>query len=91
MFDESRNPPPRNRLDRFIRRFRYPAYFIALITLYMVASTAIGLALAPALWLLSHWIPWTDPFPGWLRCTTSATTAAGIRAACAGTRSRSWA
>lgn len=67
MFDESRNPPPRNRLDRFIRQFRYPAYFIALITLYTIASSAIGLALAPALWFLNRWIRWTIPFSDWLR------------------------
>ncbi len=67
MYDESRNPPPRNRLDRFIRRFRYPAYFISLIVLYAVASTAIGFALTPALWFLSRWVPWTAAFPGWLR------------------------
>ncbi|MBI3802131.1 MAG: hypothetical protein HY282_00010 [Nitrospirae bacterium] len=67
MFDESRNPPPRNRIDRFIRQFRYPAYFIALTLLYAIASTAIGLALSPALWFLSHWAPWSASFPGWLR------------------------
>ena len=43
------NPPARNALDRFIRQFNYTAYVIAILFLYAVAATALGMALAPAL------------------------------------------
>jgi acetyltransferase-like isoleucine patch superfamily enzyme len=45
------SPPARNALDRFIRRFNYTAYVVAILFLYVVASTAVGVALAPALFL----------------------------------------
>jgi len=47
------NPPARNALDRFIRHFSYTAYVVAVVFLYAVGTTALGLALAPALALFS--------------------------------------
>jgi hypothetical protein len=47
--DQSRNPPPRHAFDRFLRRFARASYFVAVLLVYVVASTALGLALAPAL------------------------------------------
>lgn len=67
MFDDSRNPPPRNAVDRFIRRFRFAAYLLAIGFLYLIGSTAIGAALAPSLWMLKHWIPWSLDLNGSLR------------------------
>lgn len=67
MFDEARNPPPANAVDRFIRRFRFASHFIALIILYLVGATAFGMALAPALWLLGRWLPWSLTFESLLR------------------------
>jgi hypothetical protein len=67
MFDESRNPPPRNAVDRFIRRFKYTAYLAALLSLYLVATTAIGLALAPALWLVERILRVCAGLPEWQR------------------------
>ena len=52
--DQSKNPPPRNGLDRMLRRFSRLAYGTAVLLLYVLASTALGLALAPALWVWSH-------------------------------------
>jgi len=46
------NPPARNAVDRLIRRFNYTAYVAAVLFLYAVASTAVGIALAPALLVL---------------------------------------
>ncbi|HJV48953.1 MAG TPA: hypothetical protein VJ549_06735 [Geothrix sp.] len=51
--DQSKNPPPTNWLDRLLRRFSRVAYGLAVLLMYILASTALGLALAPALWLWS--------------------------------------
>lgn len=52
--DQSKNPPPMNGLDRVLRRFARLAYGTAVLFLYVLASTALGMALAPALWAWSH-------------------------------------
>jgi len=41
--------PPLTLLDRFVRRFGRTSYALAVLGLYLVAATALGLALAPAL------------------------------------------
>jgi uncharacterized membrane protein YidH (DUF202 family) len=48
------NPPARNALDRFIRQFTYTAYVVAILFLYAVAATALGIALAPALFVFQE-------------------------------------
>ncbi|MBI4912463.1 MAG: hypothetical protein HY823_06980 [Acidobacteria bacterium] len=48
--DQSKNPPPRHAFERLIRRFARASYLIAVLVLYAVASTALGIAAAPALW-----------------------------------------
>ena len=48
------SPAAGNALDRFIRRFNYTAYFLALLTLYALAAIALGLALAPGIWLVTR-------------------------------------
>ena len=48
--DDSKSPPPTSFLDRLIRRYARPAYVIVVLGLYLLASTAMGLALAPAIW-----------------------------------------
>lgn len=53
------NPPARGVVDRFIRRFEVPAHLLAVLALYLLAATAIGLALAPAIWFLDSWLSWT--------------------------------
>lgn len=67
MFDETRNPPPLNAVDRFIRRFHFAAYLTAIFILYLVGATVFGLALAPSLWLLSRWVPWSLDLGGPIR------------------------
>jgi acetyltransferase-like isoleucine patch superfamily enzyme len=61
------NPPPRGRFDRFVRRFGVLTHLLAILGLYGVAALAIGLALAPVLWLLDAWLPWAHARAGWLR------------------------
>ena len=63
---EVTNPAPRNALDRFIRRFNYPAYALAMLALYSLGATALGLALAPGLWLFERVTALAAPLPAWL-------------------------
>lgn len=49
------NPPARGWLDRVIRRFEFVAHVLAVLALYALAATAIGAALAPALWFHAIW------------------------------------
>ena len=49
--DQRKNPPPSNWLDRLLRRFARASYGAAVLLLYVLAATALGLALAPALWM----------------------------------------
>lgn len=67
MFDEKKNPPPRNRLDKVIRRFNFGAYLIAIVVLYVVGASLIGFAIAPALWFLHVSVGWTTELNPWLR------------------------
>jgi acetyltransferase-like isoleucine patch superfamily enzyme len=72
---EVESPPPRNAVDRFIRRFHYTAYMLAFGALYAFAALALGLALAPALWIveqgnllangLSPWLAWPVRGTAW--------------------------
>ena len=68
--------PPPNResgarlavlLDALIRRFGRAAHLIAVLLVYLIVAVAIGLALAPALWMLSEWLPWALAQSSWLR------------------------
>jgi acetyltransferase-like isoleucine patch superfamily enzyme len=73
--DQSKNPPPKNRLDRVLRRFARASYFGVVLLLYVVASTALGLAIAPALWCfarLSVWSATLPPLLHWVALGTSA-------------------
>ncbi len=73
--DQSKNPPPKNRLDRLLRQFARPAYFVCVLLLYALVSTALGLALAPALWCFDHLASWSVSLPGplhWFALGTSA-------------------
>ena len=62
--DQSKNSPPKNWLDQLIRRFSRIAYGLAVLLMYTLASTALGLALAPALWIWSLIHAWAIPLPG---------------------------
>ncbi len=62
--DQTKNPPPRNWLDRLLRRFSRLAYGLAVLLMYTLASTALGLALAPALWTWPRLHAWAVPLAG---------------------------
>ena len=74
--DDSKNPPPTGLLDRLTRRFSRVAYVTAVIALYGLASTALGLALAPALWSFGQIAAWSQGLPDVLHFMTLATGAA---------------
>lgn len=56
--DDSKNPPAQSILDKLTRRFSRQAYVIVVLLLYLLASTALGLALAPALFFFSQVFAW---------------------------------
>ncbi len=64
-FGTAHNPPARGRVDRFIRRFNWLSHALAVLFLYALAATAIGWALAPALWFLARWQVWCAALPDW--------------------------
>jgi acetyltransferase-like isoleucine patch superfamily enzyme len=65
--DDSKNPPAQSFLDKLTRRYSRPAYLIVVLLLYLLASTALGLALAPVLCLFSQVIVWSQYLPQLLR------------------------
>ncbi len=64
--DDSKNPPPKMFLDRLARRYSRPAYAIVVLLLYVLASTALGLALAPAIWISTQVFIWSQSLPFFL-------------------------
>jgi len=56
-FDPERNPPATGPVDRFVRRFNAISYALAVLVLYAVGASALGLALSPALWMVARWGP----------------------------------
>jgi len=60
--DDSKNPPANSILDKLIRRFSRLAYVIVVLLLYALASTALGLALAPALFFFNEIVAWSQTF-----------------------------
>lgn len=57
----TKNPPPRNALERLLRRFARTSYAIVILLMYLLAATALGIALAPALWAVMKLFAWAAP------------------------------
>jgi len=67
-FNEADNPAPTGAVDRFVRRYRATAHVLATAVLYVIAASALGLALVPTLliartavpplWQWEHWARW---------------------------------
>ena len=74
--DQSKNPPPKHVFDRLLRRFARASYFLVVLLLYGLASTALGLAFAPALWVFGHLAAWSAGLPGLLPLLGVTTSAA---------------
>ena len=73
--DQSKNPPPKHAFDRMLRRFARASYLVAVLAVYALASTALGLALAPALWAFERLSAWSGKLPGPLPYLGVATSA----------------
>jgi acetyltransferase-like isoleucine patch superfamily enzyme len=58
-----KNPPPRSALDRMLRRFARLSYYTFVGLMLLIAATALGWALAPALWLWHTSLAWSAPLP----------------------------
>jgi acetyltransferase-like isoleucine patch superfamily enzyme len=61
--DDSKSPPPQSALDRLVRRYGRTAYMIVVLGLYLLVSTALGLALAPAIWCWQVAAAWSESLP----------------------------
>lgn len=62
------NPPPGGRIDRLVRQLGVLAHVGAVIVLYGLTVLAIGMALAPSLWLIDgFWMPRIADQPDGLR------------------------
>jgi acetyltransferase-like isoleucine patch superfamily enzyme len=46
-----KNPPPRSAFDRLLRRFARVSYHVFVALLLLIAASALGVALAPAVWV----------------------------------------
>jgi acetyltransferase-like isoleucine patch superfamily enzyme len=58
-------------IDRFIRRFGPAAHLLAVLALYLLAATALGLAIAAGMTSLAAWQAWVAPTTGVLHWITS--------------------
>lgn len=65
---DARNPPPRSRLDRVLRRFSRLSYHFFITLVVVIAAAAMGLALAPALALWSATTAWASGMSWLPRC-----------------------
>lgn len=54
-FDLRSNPAPSGAIDRFVRRFNGISYGVAVLGLYAIGASALGVALFPGLWLVQRW------------------------------------
>ena len=61
--DSPKNPPPRSALDQVLRRFARISYHVFVVLVLVVAASALGCALAPALWVWRAASVWSAPFP----------------------------
>jgi len=62
--NSKKNPPPKSAFDRLLRRFARVSYHVFVALVVVVAASAMGVALAPALWVwhtassFSASLPW---------------------------------
>ena len=61
--DDSRNPPPQTFLDRLTRRYSRTAYVLVVLCVYLLVSTVLALALAPAIWVWEYVAGWSASLP----------------------------
>lgn len=62
-----KNPPPKSTLDRVLRRFARISYHLFVVLVVVIAASAMGLSLAPALWVWHAALAWSAALPGLFR------------------------
>ena len=62
-----KNPPPTSRLDRVVRRFARISYHVFVTLVVVIAASAMGCALAPALWVWHTALTWSASLPWFSR------------------------
>jgi acetyltransferase-like isoleucine patch superfamily enzyme len=62
-----KNPPPNSAVDRVLRRFARISYHVFVVLVVLVAASAMGCALAPALWVWHTASAWSASLPGFSR------------------------
>ena len=65
----SKSAPPRNALESLLRRFARTSYAVVVLLLYLLAATALGLAMAPALAMTHALFGWASRLalvPAWI-------------------------
>ena len=67
----SKNPPPRSALDQVLRRFARISYHVFVALVIVVAASALGCALAPAVWVWHTVSVWSASFPWFFRYLAS--------------------
>ena len=65
--DSPKNPPPTGAADRALRRFARFSYHACVAVLLAIAASALGCALAPALWVWHEGSVWSATLPSWSR------------------------
>lgn len=77
-FDERNNPKPTSVVDRFIRRFNNVSYAAAVVALYAIGASALGVALTPSIWMLHRWGPGLWHAGDWLHLVALGLLVAGM-------------
>ena len=63
----SKNPPPKSALDRVLRRFARVSYHVFVALVVVIAASAMGCALAPAVWVWHTALAWSAGLPAFYR------------------------
>ncbi|HEX8725475.1 MAG TPA: hypothetical protein VF737_08815 [Gemmatimonadaceae bacterium] len=66
-FSAADNPAPTGAVDRFVRRYNGVSYALAVVAIYLIAATALGLALVPPLLVVSRAAPPLWRWESWAR------------------------
>jgi Bacterial transferase hexapeptide (six repeats) len=66
-FSAADNPPATGAVDRFVRRYNGVSYALAVGAIYVMAASALGLALVPSLLVVSRTAPALWRWASWMR------------------------
>lgn len=69
--NNSKSPPPQSTADRLLRRFARTSYHLFVALVVVIAASAMGLALAPALWVWDTAAAWSAGLPALSRYLVS--------------------